>query len=380
MPNEIIIDGKIFKLESVWRCSKIDTSKDTKGKKYPFPKEGKNWSGRTQFIKKLLEVQNCLYIKKNTIEWKKRKCRDCLICKSKNIINNRFILGNYVWDDGLLHYIKKHNIKPSDQFIDIIFSYKSKKCTKVKIKGEIERSKTDSVRYLKVNRNQLMILDALMVHGGYNKKYDNLDDKKNIIRYSEHAGFLDVKNDMIYNIIVSGNTIRVDRGDEEIFLPMNTPDAFKYEYIFHTHPPTPKPGGRAVDGILYEFPSMGDIFHFIDHFNGGKTIGSLVMTPEGLYNIRTLNNIGKKIKIDEDKFFDTMRKKFRHVQDNAINKYGSDFTTYYFYKTISQDKSFIDDINSSMADFQLTIDFFPRIKNKKGSWIVDTIYTPIFDK
>ena len=44
-------------------------------------------------------------------------------------------------------------------------------------------------------------------------------------------------------------------------------DASFYQYLFHTHPPTPKPGGRAGEGIVYEFPSIGDILHFIDHFN-----------------------------------------------------------------------------------------------------------------
>src|SRR5690606_16550512 len=86
----------------------------------------------------------------------------------------------------------------------------------VKLKGRI--TPDNNVNFLKLDRNQIMILDALMKHGGYNKKYyDTLN--KNIVRYSEHAGFFDVRNKVIHNIIVSGNTLRIDRGDEEIFLP-----------------------------------------------------------------------------------------------------------------------------------------------------------------
>ena len=61
-----------------------------------------------------------------------------------------------------------------------------------------------------------------------------------------------------------GNTNRVDKGDSEIYMPNNVDDMYNYEYMFHTHPPTPKPGGRADVGIMYELPSIGDLLHFID--------------------------------------------------------------------------------------------------------------------
>ena len=63
--------------------------------------------------------------------------------------------------------------------------------------------------------------------------------------------------------------------------------------MFHTHPPTPFPGSRVVDGILYEFPSISDIYHFADHFNAGETQGSLIIAPEGMYIIRAQDNINK---------------------------------------------------------------------------------------
>lgn len=374
--NEIIHDKKVYKLESVWKTSKNDNSKDTKGKNFSFPVEGKVWNNKNEFIEKLYCVQDYIinYVKKNIISTDKL---DCLLCKEKDIISKRFILDKYIWDDGFIHYIEKHNIKPSDVFLDKIFKYGIPIEIDLPIKLSSRIKQKENIVYLKLDKNQIMILDALMKHGGYNKKYYDTK-KKEILRYSEHAGYIDIVEKNVENIIVSGNTLRIDRGDEEIFLPNSTNQTYNYEYIFHTHPPTPKPGGRAIDGILYEFPSSGDIFHFIDHYNDGKVIGSLVMTAEGLYNIRNLNN--DKIDIDEDKLYEEIKKIFRQVQEKAIDKYGADFSTYEFYSKISQDTSFIEKINLTLKKYHLTIDFFPRVKDFRGSWIVDTIYIPLFNK
>ena len=156
-------------------------------------------------------------------------------------------------------------------------------------------------KFIKINRNQLLILDALLEHGGYSKKYADLKGK-NIFRYSEHSGLFDVNSNKLQKIVVLGNTTRVDKGDNEIFMPNNVNDMYEYEYMFHTHPPTPKPGGRAEVGIMYELPSIGDLLHFIEHFNDGKISGSVVITSEGLYNIRSKNLNPEKIIIDEDTY------------------------------------------------------------------------------
>lgn len=373
--NEIIIDGKIYNLIGIWKKTKSDKSVDSKGQHYSFPTDNKIWTGSEQFVGRLLDVQN--YI--TTHEPKKKinvqdKKTTCLLC-SQNVSKNRFILNNYIWDETLAHYVEQHNYEPHRDFIDKIFEYDITTKEVLNLKGRISTN-TNLTNFLKLDRNQIMILDALMRHGGYNKKYYDTDNK-NIVRYSEHAGFLDVRNKVVHNIIVSGNTLRIDRGDEEIFLPINTPDAFNYEYIFHTHPPTPKPGGRAKDGILYEFPSLGDIFHFIDHYNDGKVLGSLVMTSEGLYNIRKAQTSKDKIKINEEEFYVTMKKAFRGLQKEALEKYGHNFSTYQFYSTIAQDKSFIKKANDILKKYNLAIDFFQREKDFKGSWIVDTIYIPL---
>lgn len=375
MNNEIIINGKMYKLESIWKKNEKDNSKDSRGRPFMFPKIGTKWSGQQQFIDRLIEIQEFLTNNNKSSElFKKESCSNCLLCPEKCVVSGRFILGRYIWDDGLVHYISKHNIKPTEKFIDKIFNYEMKGNAPLKLTGRIKDNK--DVKYLRLGKNQIMILDALMVHGGYNKKYYDTKEQ-NIIRYSEHAGYIDIEDKIVRNIIVSGNTLRVDTGDEEIFLPISTHDMYKYEYIFHTHPPTPKPGGRAKDGILYEFPSIGDILHFIDHHNDGHVIGSLVMTAEGLYNIRKLPNSSRKIKIDEDKFYDEMRKIFKQVQNSAIAEYGNSFNRYTFYSKISQDEKYINIVNQGLQKYNLIIDYYPRNKNFRGRWIVDTIYVPL---
>lgn len=380
--NQLLINNKPYKLICIWRDSKSDKTVDDKGNIYPYPKKELQWSGQVQFLEQLKLVQK--YVTKNnkSSELSKDKIKDCIICGKEEVATIRYNLGKFIWDDGLYHYIKHHNTKPPDEFIDKIWNTEI-----IMIKQENNNSQNiieldgkikfkDNKKVLKLGRNQLMILDALMKHGGYSKKYY---DNKNtdVIRYSEHAGFIEIKGKYVENIIVSGNTLRVDRGDEEIFLPTNSTETYNYKYIFHTHPPTPKPGGRASDGILYEFPSIGDILHFIDHHNDGDTIGSLVMTPEGLYNIRKFINDKKKIEINEDEMYNEIRKIQRKAQDLALEKFGDKFTTYIFYSKISQDKNFIDLINEKLNKYQLTIDFFPRTKDFRGSWVVDTVYVPI---
>lgn len=375
MNNEIIINGKMYKLESIWKKNEKDNSKDSKGNPFIFPKIGSKWSGQQHFIDRLIEVQEFLINNNKSSDlFEKNSCSDCLLCKEKCVVSGRFVLGRYIWDDGLVHYISKHNIKPTEKFIDKIFNYEIKSDAPLKLTGRIKNKKDTT--YLKLKKNQIMILDALMIHGGYDKKYyDSIE--QNTARYSEHAGFIDIENKLVQNIIVSGNTLRVDTGDEEIFLPISTHQTYQYEYIFHTHPPTPKPGGRVKDGILYEFPSIGDILHFIDHHNDGHVVGSLVMTAEGMYNIRKLPGSAKKIKIDEDKLYDEMRKIFKQTQTDAIKEYGSNFNTFTFYSKISQDTKYIDIINKNLKKFGLIIDFYPRNKDLNGKWVVDSIYVPL---
>jgi len=374
--NIIKKDDILYFYESYWRNNKKDDDNDSFGKLFPYPEENiKKWSGQDQFLEQLINKEKNIKLSETN------RNKNCLLCNKKNINKGRYYDSEFVWEDGLKHYIEIHNIKPTDEFIEFIYLYKpitnKNELNKRIIKFNSDIFVVHNIRHIKITRNQIMIMDALMRHGGYTKKY--IDKKhKNVFRYSEHSGLLDFNKNGLDKIIISGNTERIDRGDEEIYLPKNIPNAFDYEYIFHTHPPTPKPGGRADEGILYDFPSISDIFHFIDHFNGGLTQGSLVLASEGMYNIRKKQFDRKKIKINEDKMFIELQNLYPDIQDEAINKYGTNFNTKYFYEEISQNHVYINKINQILNKYNIHIDYFPRSKDETGKWIIFDLFLPIY--
>jgi len=377
MENYIVIDNKTYKAQALWRDNKDDNTRDDDDKLFPYPKEGKPWSMAKDFIKRLRQIEILIETKKPSNIFYYDKHANCLLCKKKNASTKQYTLDGYLWDDSLIHYVKTHYIKPNELFVDFIFDLDPKEYFTVSLVGRVVEN--DKLTYLKLEKNQIMILDALMKHGGYSKKYYDVN-KKNLARYSEHAGFFEIKNKLVYDVIVSGNTLRVDKGDEEIFLPDNIPEAMNFPYLFHTHPPTPSTAGRRHEGIIYEFPSIGDILHFIDHYNMGKTIGSLVMTPEGLYNIRKAVHDKKNIKINEDAMYNDVRKEISNANKKSLEDFGTDFNTYFFYSKISQNKSYIEMINNKLVKYDMFIDFYPREKDFKGSWIVDTVYLPLYSR
>lgn len=382
--NTLLDGSKEYKLEKIWRDKKNDRSRDSKGNMFPFPKEEVIWPDQSIIINRLNELSHVLDGKKRYDEYEKPK--NCLLCGAQNVNKKRYRHAGFMWEDGLVHYVERHNIEPSVQFKGFIlnklttnllnrflrnYDYMPKR-GKQKGKMILSRVNENEHEYVMINRNQMLILDALMIHGGYAKKY--IDLQNNFSRYSEHAGFLDFDNNSLSKIVVSGKTTRVDEGDEDIYLPMDMDDMFDYEYIFHTHPPTPKPGGRAPEGILYEFPSTGDLYHFIDHHNDGNVIGSLIITAEGLYNVHKYSTNSDNINIDDDDLFKKYERVFNKVQEASIRKYGTRFDTKTFYSVIAQDLEYVTQLNFILNKFDIQIDFYPRKKDKNGNWVIDTVF------
>jgi hypothetical protein len=390
--NTIVENGRDLFLEKVWRSSQTSKEKDSKGIRFPFPKvtnvvepDIKN------VINRLTKLNLFLNTKKKYHEYDQPK--DCLLCDKKSISKCRYIYKQFGWEDGLVHYIKTHNIGISLQFkkfllIDHTFLSRSIKQSNLSSQSsqssqsnsikqsngkqmELTIINKDNDKYVVLDRIQLMILDALMTHGGYKKKYTDYTEDFN--RYSEHAGLLDFKGTSLDKIVVSANTTKIDEDDNDIFLPSTVDEMMNYEYIFHTHPPTPKPGGRAINGILYEFPSIGDIYHFIEHHNIGNVIGSLVICIEGMYNIRKFTNDEKSI-ADDNKLYMVYDKACNNIQKKALKKYGTDFTNIQFYSEIAQNTKYIGQLNNILNQFEIHIDFYPRKKNKKNQWVLDTVF------
>lgn len=381
--NGLVINNIEYKLEKIWRISKNDTSVDSKGYRYPYPSEGLvSEPEYDDIVSRIHLINKHLDLKKKYVKYE--VSRDCLLCHKKAVSKKRYFYNKIMWEDGLIHYITVHKISLSSQFKKFILNEKSimsKVEARQTIESNIDSTKKvpyvsriirDQKEYVMIERNQMLIMDALLIHGGYIKKY--LDVKDNFNRYSEHAGFLDFDDMDLTKIIVSSKTNRVDEEDNEIYLPMGMDNTDDYQYIFHTHPPTPTPGGRAINGILYEFPSIGDIYHFIDHHNDGNVIGSLVLSSEGLYNIRKLSNDTESITINDSELYKQYQKIFKIIQKKAIIEYGTEFNTNTFYSTIAQNINHIKKLNKTLNNFNIHIDYYPRKKDSHGKWIIDTVF------
>ena len=242
-------------------------------------------------------------------------------------------------------------------------------------------------RYFKLDYNQLQLLDSLMETGGYEKKY--IDRSKNL-RFSEHFGLLDFGKTRLQKIIVSAKTGREDTDNMEILLPMDLPDIKEYEYMFHTHPPTPFVGSRVPDGILYEFPSISDIYHFADHYNSGETQGSLVIAPEGIYVIKAIDGLAKIEYPKSSQVFDELTVGAFQIQQLAIDKYGlgSDTNTEFkpvdlnfFHSTIAKDNEFLKMFNRLIESHwgpQIKIYLKPRIYDQMtNKWVIKSLLLPV---
>jgi hypothetical protein len=232
--------------------------------------------------------------------------------------------------------------------------------------------KKNKSRYIKISKNQLRILDSLLNDGGKTKKY--FDNKKNL-KYSEHSGLLDFGKSTLQRILINTKKSLSDLNDDQILLPDNIPDAFDYEYFFHTHPPTPNPLSRIKNNILYDMPSVNDIYHFIDHYNDGKTQGSIVISSEGIYIIKVIYD--KKIKLKNiDKIYNYYEKKIFNIQLLAIEKYKKELNLKNYYKKIIQDKTFIKEFNKILKKINIVIKYYPREK-VKNKWILNDIYLKV---
>lgn len=242
------------------------------------------------------------------------------------------------------------------------------------------------------NTNTLNIIDGLYESGSelkYIEKNKNIYSSK-ISRFSEHYGFLSFDDNLVNKIIIL-NDVRVDKQDPLIYQPENCLEALKFDYIFHTHPKTPYIGSRAKLGMLYEFPSISDIIHFIDHHNNGKLLGSIILTPEGLYMIHKYYFDREKIRLDTDIFIDELYDVYIECYEHSLEKYKKilDFKNLLkdgeikipddvFFKEIADNFNYVNLINKTLIKFDLFIDYYPRLKLSDSKyWLVPDIYLPV---
>ncbi len=79
-------------------------------------RHNKKWK-KSEFLAHLKVVENDLD-GKTSAHFMKGTSR-CRVCGS-GAGSGEFARGKYDWPDGLVHYITKHGVKPSDDFIEFI--------------------------------------------------------------------------------------------------------------------------------------------------------------------------------------------------------------------------------------------------------------------
>lgn len=321
-----------------------------------------------------------LFINKSIIKKKKNICPFC-----NEIFDNEYLykLKNFKLKirEMDLHILKIHNMILDDLYDKIC----SSKIMDLKIEWCI------------ISINNLNIMNGVYEIGSNQIYTDNKKKKNNskIYRFSEHAGFLYFEKNTVSNINIL-TKYRVDSNDPLLYLPKNCIEALNVNYIYHTHPKTPYIGSRLNNGIIYEFPSISDIIHFIDHHNNGKLFGSIVIAPEGIYIIRKNNFDKKNINVDYEIMIDDLEEiykecykesylKYSHINYKKLKVNGEiKLPDEIFYEQISKNYEYINKINNVLVRYDLFIDYYARIhfyisNTNTDKWIFDNIYVPFIN-
>jgi hypothetical protein len=304
-----------------------------------------------------------LIINKSTKQDKLNKCPIC-----KQIFKKNYIHNNINIDESSIHLLSKHKMIETNLY---------KQICELKVKNY-------PISWFKIDTNGINIIDGLY-NIGSKDIYIKTNNFYGKTVFSEHAGFIYFKDEKLDKITVLTN-YRIDKEDPVIFLPKNSKEAFNVNYIFHTHPTTPFIGSRMTDKIIYEFPSISDISHFVEHHNNGLLDGSLIVTPEGIYIIRKHNFDRNKIKIDYSLFISKLSKVYRKCYQDSTNDYSNIKTKIVdkhilipkeiFYSKISNNFKYIDAINDCLSTYDIYVDYYPRTKLKPNEWIFKDIYIP----
>ena len=236
--------------------------------------------------------------------------------------------------------------------------------------------KNFDIYFINFRTNDMNIMDGLYEIGSnqiYIEKTKNIKNSK-INRFSEHYGFIEILGNKI-NKIITLNKSRTIEEEKLLYLPVNDLETFNYQIIYHTHPRFKNYGKRS--SIIFEYPSISDIMHFIDHHNYGKLLCSLIITPEGLYNIRKYNFNNEKIKIDTTIFTNKIESILLECEEYFYRKYYYEvITKELFFNKIIYDTFYINRINEELKQFDIAIDFYGR-NNFNDNYIFTNIFIPI---
>lgn len=347
--------------ESYWQST---GQTDSIGSMYPIPTDEEKWNSKL-FISKLKILQNKLVKTNRSTAHSIWVCPLCKLDVSDHSYNYR----DMNWNASLKHQIKIHNWHPSRIFMDFLLgaTVEIRENNNVIVLAGVQQKESGK---LFVTRNQWGILDALMNSGGKRQWIDDNNKK----RYTESGGYL-VRNGSKNEVdITIGKSNESDPADKTILFPNEMPAVVENEYYFHTHPSTSRPGGRLKNGIIYEFPSPGDLLHFIAKQSYGKTRGSIIVCPEGIYIICRDEN--KKLSVPEnagEQYF----KWLENVEDKAIADFKLKNTPSLkqFYEEIAVETKYAKSLDRKLQKWGLRLHYIPRAKIG-GKWIIEGGYLP----
>ena len=318
----------------------------------------------------LYEKLRMIILKSSKTIEKDNSCKKCVSKNSKKEKYYSYTYENITFTDCDIHNLIKHNKIQNNLFTELC---------KINIKNY-------PITFNLVDTNGLNIADGLFEQGS-NKIYT--DRKKNVFdiqefKYSEHYGYFTFENNTLNKVIVI-NKHRIEPNDPSIYLPKNTKELKNATYIFHTHPKTPNIISRANEGTIYDMPSVHDILHFIEHFNYENLLCSVVISNEGLYNIRKYNFNNNKIKLDVEVFVDNFDDTLMECSDYAFSEYidiilNNDINEVYFHEVIANDFTYINLMNKMLMKYDLYIDYFPRIKIEGDYWVIPDVFLPFITK
>jgi hypothetical protein len=322
-------------------------------------------SADDDFEKKLYWVEGLLAPSKNSY-WRK------LFINMSGSDFAIYRIRDVYWSDNIVDRMKNH-LYPSMFFIGFINHLIV--INSIILNPLIRTTVLAEFHDIMLNRNQLLIIDALMINGS--KPVYPSNDK---YIYSEHSGAIKISNYTVTQIIISAQTNRISPGDSNIYLPVHMPNDMEFEYIFHTHPNNSFPGARIKDGILYEFPSANDIYNFMNHYNGGNTLGSLIVAPEGMYLIRPYAYGKVKYRISK-RAHKSLAKYISDLEIKAIRALKNlleGLTYEVFYNIVAMNFDAINSLNGHLKSSNIYIEYYPRTWNHDiKSWVLNPIYLKI---
>ena len=342
--------------ESYWQRTGRRDSVDIP---YQVPANLQLWNSAL-LIRKLYTLQERL---NKTDRFTKHDKYTCPLCH-KYVSDREYYYRNVHWNESLAHQIEVHGTIPSTFFFDFLLG-----STVELRRGTVALAGRRQDSNMVVTQNQWRIMDSLMNSGGKRKWQDT--NKK--LRYSEYAGYLDRATESGTVNIVIGQSAEWDASDPTIIFPNGIPEVAEHEYYFHTHPPTPYPGSRVKNGILYEFPSYDDVYHFLVQQSYGTTRGSIIIAPEGVYILtRDKKSVGKTITIPEDARAQynvlAMDLGKRSIKRFRLKK--STPTRSVFYNKVAPDHSYANKIDSFLRTWGLRMYYIARVKIG-NEWIVE---------